>query len=108
MYNTKKASAVSCWGHTNVNKGPFRVYGHLEKAYITILNRMLGYCIDNNIYAIEGVKEILKNKLPLKKEVSFFKGKNHFKQKIWLNQKHILSSGKRKHIVSVVEKISFR
>lgn len=35
----------------------------LQELYTTpILNSILGYCIDNNIYAIEGVKEILKNK----------------------------------------------
>jgi transposase len=35
----------------------------LQELYTApILNRILGYCIDHNIYAIEGVKEILKNK----------------------------------------------
>jgi len=35
----------------------------LQELYTApILDRILGYCIDNNIYAIEGVKEILKNK----------------------------------------------
>ncbi len=35
----------------------------LQELYtVPILNRILGYCIDHNIYAIEGVKDVLKNK----------------------------------------------
>lgn len=35
----------------------------LQELYtVPILNRIIGYCIDNNTYTIDGVKEVLKNK----------------------------------------------